>query len=72
MEPIFRQTHEISDIHLDCFGRVKPSVLLYFAQEAAGHHCNALALDWDTLAKKNLFWAVTRHRVQISRLPRAG
>jgi len=72
MEPIFRQKHEISDLHLDCFGRVKPSVLLYFAQEAAGHHCNELALDWDTLAKKNLFWAVTRHRVQISRLPRAG
>ena len=72
MEPIFRQRHKISDMHLDCFGRVKPSVLLYFAQDAAGHHCNELALDWDTLAKKHLFWAVTRHRVQISRLPRAG
>lgn len=72
MEPIYRQKYQISDIHLDCFGRVKPSVLLYFAQEAAGQHCNVLALDWKTLADQNLFWAVTRHRVQITRLPRAG
>lgn len=72
MEPIFRQTYEISAIHLDCHGRVKPSVLLLFAQEAAGGHCNELALDWDTLAKRNLFWAVIRHRVQITRLPVAG
>ena len=72
MEPIFRQEFTLSDIHLDCFGRIKPSTFLYFAQEAAGQHCQLLALDWDTLAGKNLFWAVTRHRVQISRLPTRG
>lgn len=72
MEPIFKQTYEVSAIHLDCFGRMKPSVILLLAQEAAGGHCTQLALDWDTLAKKNLFWAVIRHRVQITRLPVAG
>ena len=72
MESIFRQTYEISAIHLDRYGRVKPSVILYFAQEAAGGHCQELSLDWDTLKKRNLFWAVIRHRVQISRLPAAG
>ena len=72
MEPIFRQTYKIEDMHLDCFGRVKPSVLLYFAQEAAGQHCNLLGTDWDTLAQQQLFWAVTRHRVQITRLPTRG
>ena len=72
MEPIFRQTYKIEDIHLDCFGRVKPSVLLYFAQEAADQHCNLLGTDWDTLAQQQLFWAVTRHRVQITRLPTRG
>ena len=72
MEPIYRQTFVIDTIHLDCFGRVKPSVLLYFAQEAAGAHCLELALDWDTLAKRNLFWAVIRNRVQITRLPSYG
>lgn len=72
MEPIFRQKYEISAIHVDCFGRVKPSVLLYFAQEAAGGHCTELSLDWDTMARRNLFWAVIRHRMQITRLPNLG
>ena len=29
-------------------------------------------MDYDTLAKQGMFWAVTRHRVQIERLPRLG
>lgn len=72
MDNIFRQIYEISPIHLDCHGRVKPSALLFFAQEAAAGHCVELGLDWQTLAQKNLFWAVIRQRVQISRLPAAG
>ena len=72
MDMVFEQTHTITDIHVDAFGRVKPSVLLYFAQEAAGGHCAILQLDWDTLAKKDLFWAVIRQRVQVTRLPRRG
>lgn len=72
MNPVFRQNFPISDIHLDCFLRVKPSVLLYFAQEIAGQHCLELAADWETLAKQNMFWAVIRQRVQITCLPTAG
>ena len=72
MEPIYRQSFEITDIHLDCFGRVKPSVLLYFAQEVAGHHAARLGTDWETLAEKHLFWAILRHHVQVERLPVAG
>lgn len=72
MQPIFRKTFQISDIHVDCYGRAKASVLLYFAQEVAGHHCLELAADWDTLAKRHMFWAVIRHRVQITRLPMSG
>lgn len=72
MEPIFRQTYEISAIHVDRHGRTKPSVILYFAQEAAGGHCLELALDWDTLARRHLFWAVIRYRAQITRLPVLG
>lgn len=72
MEPIFRQEFTVSGNHLDRYGRLKPSSLLFFAQEAAGGHCDQLALDWETLAARNLFWAVIRHRVQILQLPRAG
>lgn len=72
MAPVFRQDFPVSDIHLDCFRRVKPSVLLYFAQEIAGQHCLELGVDWDTLARQHMFWAVIRQRFQITRLPTAG
>ena len=70
MEPIYRQTFTIEHMHVDRFGRAKLSVLLYFVQEAAGQHCSLLAVDHTVLSHKHLFWAVTRNRVQITRLPR--
>lgn len=72
MEPIFQKDFEITDICVDRYGRLKPSVILFFAQEIAGMHCNELALDYETLAKRRLFWAVTRHKVQVTRLPMRG
>ena len=72
MESLYRQEYALHDIYLDCFGRLKPSALLYFVQETAGRHCELLGLDWNTLARKELFWAVTRHMVQITRLPESG
>lgn len=69
MKPIHRQDFQITDLHVDCTGRLRPSAILYFAQEAAGQHCKDLSLDWETLANKGLFWAVLRHRVEITRLP---
>lgn len=72
MEPIFEQTYEINDNTVDCFGRLKASQILYIAQDMGGRHCVELALDYDTLASRRLFWAVSRHRVQITRLPRRG
>lgn len=72
MDTLFQQRYTISAIHADCHGRCKPSVLLYLAQEAATGHCDLLHLDWDTMAKRHLFWAVIRTRVQINRLPELG
>ena len=72
MEPIYQQDFTISDVHVDRYGRLRPSMILYFAQEIAGRHCQELAVDYDTLAKRRLFWAVTRHRVQITRMPVCG
>ena len=72
MEPIYQQEITLTENHVDRYGRAKPSVLLYFMQEAAGHHCRLLGADYDVLAPKKLFWAVTRTRVQVARLPRLG
>ncbi len=72
MENIFRSDFLVDAAHSDCFGQLKPASILYFVQEIAGKHCLQLAVDWDTLAQKRMFWAVIRHRVQITRLPRKG
>jgi len=72
MEPIFKHQFTVQEMHVDRFGRVRPAVLLYFVQEAAGKHCALLAVDHETLSHKHLFWAVTRNRVQVTRLPRLG
>jgi acyl-ACP thioesterase len=72
MEAIYRQEFNVTPALTDCFGRLKASGILYFAQEAAGGHCRLLQLDWDTLAKQDLFWAVLRYRVVVNRLPRVG
>lgn len=70
MQPIYEMQFTLGHIHTDCFGYAKPSVLLYMAQEAAGAHCSLLNVDRAHLG--NLFWAVTRTRVQVTRLPRLG
>lgn len=72
MKPIYQREYEIDDKLVDCFGYLRPSAILLFAQEIAGEHCKALSLDYDTLAKRRMFWAVTRHRVQITRMPKLG
>lgn len=70
MEPIYRQQFHIDPVAVDRFGRLKPSMLLLYAQEVAGHHSDLLSFTYDDLAARGLFWAVIRNRVQITRLPR--
>ena len=56
--------------HVDRYGRMTPAAILYLAQEAAGAHCRLMGKDYDSLAQMGLFWAVSRHRVAVERLPR--
>ena len=72
MKPIFEKTYTVRDCDVDRYGRLTPARILFFAQDVAGNHCVDLALDYETLAQKRLFWAVIRHRVQVSRYPRQG
>ena len=72
MDTVFQWQVQLTDLHCDCFGRLKPASLLFLVQETAGQDCQRLQLDWDSLASHNLFWAIIRHRVQITRLPQKG
>ncbi len=72
MEPLYVKEFEISPVAVDRFGRLKLSRLLEFVQNAAGDHSDLLGTGQDMLTLRGLFWAVIRHRVQITRLPLAG
>ena len=69
MEPIYQQDFHITDNAVDRYGRLKPSMILYYAQEVAGRHFSAISMDYDALARLGMFWAIIRQRVQIIRLP---
>ena len=72
MEAIYQQNFHINDSCVDCSGRLKLSTLLFFAQEVAGRHFDRIAMDYESLLRKGMFWAIIRQRVQISRLPLSG
>ena len=70
MASVYHLSFDITDLHADCFGRLKPSSILYFVQEAAGKHWQHI--EGETQQACSLYWVIIRHRVQISRLPRRG
>lgn len=70
MEPIYEMQFTLSHMHVDRFGYARPAFLLYMMQEAAGAHCELLQVDKPHLG--HLFWAITRTRVQVTRLPKLG
>ncbi len=72
MEPVYRESVTLSDFHLDCFQRLKPSAMLLFIQNMAEHHASRLGAGWHALAERNLFWALIRHKIKVTRLPEAG
>ena len=71
MQPIYVKEFEVSPVAVDQFGRLKASRLLAYLQDVAGDHSALLGTDQKALTDKNLFWAVIRHRVQITRLPQS-
>jgi len=72
MKPIYRKQLKIGDTQVNAFDRLKNSQLLAILQEAAGEHGAQLGVDKDTLKEKELFWALIRYRIAVTRLPRSG
>ena len=72
MESIYTQDFTVTDNCVDCFGNLKLSTLLYFAQEVAGKHFDRIAMTYEQLASRGMFWAIIRQRVSITRLPKSG
>ena len=69
MDSVYKDEFCVSDLQCDRFGRLKPSAICWLVQEMAGRHCLQLGLDWQSLARKGMFWAILRHSIQVTRLP---
>ena len=69
---IYEKEYELTDMQTDAFGRAKPSALLSFAQDIAGEHAASFSDNWEQLQNKHLFWAVTRHYLEVFTLPKVG
>ena len=72
MEPIYQADFKITERDVDCYGRLMPSMILFYAQQVAGMHSTQMTVGYETLENRRMFWAVTRHKVQVTRLPRLG
>ena len=72
MGPIYQQEFTITDNAVDRYGRLKPSMILYYVQEVAGRHFDLISMDYDALAGRGMIWAIIRQRVQITRIPNRG
>ena len=70
MEISYRKEIQVRPTEVDRYGRLKPSAMLLYIQQTAGDHFNTDDLSYDALAQRGIFWAVIRHRVQVTRLPR--
>ena len=64
MQPIYEEDFLIRSSHTDAFGVLRPSTLLGLMQEVAGSHYDLSSPDY--------VWVVSRHHVEIRRLPGAG
>ena len=70
MDNIFRKDYVIGPTDVDRYQQLKPSRMLLFIQDISGLHSEALSFSYESLAQRGIFWAVIRHRVQITRMPK--
>lgn len=72
MESVWRENFEIKSYNVDFQQSVKPSALMQFFQEVASNHAATLGAGYDELIARDLFWALSRLTVEITRMPNWG
>jgi acyl-ACP thioesterase len=72
MESLWKESFEIKSFDVDFQQNLKPSSLMQFFQEVASLHAESLGGGYDALIKRELFWALSRLKVEITRMPHWG
>jgi len=69
MSTCFRKEFKVRPTEVDRYGRLKPSAMLLYIQQTAGLHSDSYNLTYDALAQQGIFWAVIRHKIEVTRIP---
>jgi medium-chain acyl-[acyl-carrier-protein] hydrolase len=69
MNPIWKESYFVRSYDVGINSVLKPQVLFQFFQEAASNHAAHLGVGYDALQKLGLFWALSRVKVKIEKLP---
>lgn len=72
MESVREESFEIKSFDVDFQQNLKPSALMQFFQEVASNHAASLGGGYDVLIERDLFWALSRLKVEITRMPHWG
>lgn len=65
MEPIYEKTFPIRSYEVDLAGRVRPTALLNYLQEAAGDHARLLGVTVRDLLPLGLTWVMSRTHLKL-------
>ena len=62
----------LGSIHVDCFRRLRTSMLFTLMQAASIRHTEALGVGRERTLDRGLLWVVARQRAEIARMPAYG
>jgi medium-chain acyl-[acyl-carrier-protein] hydrolase len=66
MEPIYEKTFAVRSYEVDLAGRVRPTALLNYLQEAAGDHARRLGIAVRDLLPQGLTWVLSRTHLELT------
>lgn len=72
MESVWKESFEVKSYNVDFQLNLKASSLMQFFQEVASNHAASLGGGYDVLMERELFWALSRLKVEITRMPQWG
>ena len=65
MEPIYEKTFLVRSYEVDLAGRVRPTALLHYLQEAAGDHSRLFGVAVRDLMPRGLTWVLSRTHLKL-------
>ncbi|MBE7004525.1 MAG: hypothetical protein E7425_09640 [Ruminococcaceae bacterium] len=69
MSAVYERELLLGSAHVDCFRRLRTSVLFDLLQEASIRHTEALGFGREKTLDRGLAWVVTRQHVLVERMP---